>query len=396
MNYTLLKNLKLSIDTFDDASFVSLLNEETAIVQNNKNKSLWSLPFSVLEDNTFVFHPVNGELLEDGEAEIEEYQESLSEINKNILVALRESDDSSYRESLGDLLKFFDPSKIKKEIQNEDPLFEGTHYELLSEEEQSWMKSFQNRWSEKMNKIRASFLDFQSSGSLFEGNQIKSIDEMYDPLFLLNLYQESLIVKEFEMENVHLFSEWSSRVDEILSAEVLEGINPLSESWKTDLLKNLVHYKKDKDSSIAIHEIAKQISEIHEEIFAECEMPLSSDVSTPVGGGYDGENKLHFLKMSGMFTNEDLKNLIKDFDYVLGSGIAKDEDELRAISALKDKVEYMYRTNAIDDETVSSTINSFNTKYGRDGRDVYRNPDASSGTVIVQRLSPEMSQPIGV
>ena len=54
MNYNLLKNLKTSIDTFDDAFFVSLLNESSAIVQNINNKSLWSLPFSINENDVFV------------------------------------------------------------------------------------------------------------------------------------------------------------------------------------------------------------------------------------------------------------------------------------------------------------------------------------------------------
>lgn len=395
MNYNLLKNLKQSLDTFDDSSFVSLLSEDVAIVQNNKNKSLWSLPFSITEDK-FVFHPNNGELLEDGEIEVREYQESLSEINKNILVALRESDDEAYQESLQELLRQFEPRLIKKENEESDPIFEGSFYELLEEEERTWVKEFQSKWSHKMEAIRESFLEFQSSGSLFEDGNLKDIENLQDPLYLLNSYQESLIMKEFQLENAPLFIEWKERISEILSEEVLEGINPLNENWKTTLLKNLVHYKKDVDATLAIHEIAKEISDIHEEIFSECEAPLSSDVSTPVGGGYDGENKLHFLKMSGTFTNEDLKNLIKDFDYALGSGIAKDEDELRALSSLKDKVEYMYRTNAIDDETVASTINSFNTKYGRDGRDLFRSPEAQSGSVIVQRLSPEMSLPMGV
>lgn len=395
MNYNLLKNLKQSLDTFDDSSFVSLLSEDVAIVQNNKNKSLWSLPFSITEDK-FVFHPNNGELLEDGEIEVREYQESLSEINKNILVALRESDDEAYQESLQELLRQFEPRLIKKENEESDPIFEGSFYELLEEEERTWVKEFQSKWSHKMEAIRESFLKFQSSGSLFEDGNLKDIENLQDPLYLLNSYQESLIMKEFQLENAPLFIEWKERISEILSEEVLEGINPLNENWKTTLLKNLVHYKKDVDATLAIHEMAKEISDIHEEIFSECEAPLSSDVSTPSGGGYDGENKLHFLKMSGTFTNEDLKNLIKDFDYAIGSGIAKDEDELRALSSLKDKVEYMYRTNAIDDETVASTINSFNTKYGRDGRDLFRSPEAQSGSVIVQRLSPEMSLPMGV
>lgn len=395
MNYNLLKNLKQSIDTYDDASFVSLLSEDVAIIQNNKNKSLWSLPFSINEDR-FVFHPNGGELLEDGELEVREYQESLSEINKNILVALRESDDEAYQESLQELLRQFEPRLIKKETEESDPIFEGSFYDILNEEERTWVKEFQNKWSHKMETVRQSFLEFQSSGSLFEDGNLKDIENLQDPLYLLNSYQESLIMKEFQMENASLFIEWKDRVGEILSEEVLEGINPLNENWKTTLLKNLVHYKKDKDATLAIHEIAKEISDIHEEIFSECEAPLSSDGSTRSGGGYDGENKLHFLRMSGNFTNDDLKNLIKDFDYAIGSGIAKDEDELRALSSLKDKVEYMYRTNAIDDETVASSINSFNTKYGRDGRDLFRSPEAQSGSVIVQRLSPEMSLPMGV
>lgn len=399
MNFDELKELKVSIDTFDDAAFVSLLNENEAIIQNIKNKSLWSLPFKI-EEGLISFYPNKGTLLENADIESEEYSESLSEINKNILIALNESDDEAYQSSLQDLLKFFDPKKSSKskEVTNEDFLYEGTNYDHLSYEEAQWVKSFQEKWRDKLNEVRDNYLEFQSIGSLFnEENELKDEDTVLSPLYLLNKYQESLILKENFLENSQFITEWNDKVSDIFDSSILEGVNPLSDDWKIVITKNALKYKKDIED-ISVNECIKILSKIHEEVFAECDMmePLSSDFATPAGGGYDGENKLKFLKMSGIYTLRDLEGLIKDFDYVLGSWSNKDQDELQAISAMKDKVEYMYRTNTIDDEMVSSIINSFNMKYGRDGRDIYRNPDMSSGTVIIKKLSPEISQPLAV
>ena len=325
------------------------------------------------------------------------HQKTLQEINKNILTALKESDDEAYQSSLKELLEQFEPKLIKK-IQNEDRdfVYEGTYYELLDESDQDWMKSFQSRWSEKIERVRSSYLEFKSVGSIFDENySLKNEDDVLDPIYILEHFQSLVHKRSAINENMDLVIEWKERVNEIVNESVLSGIDPFSKDWKIKLLKNLVQYKNNTDSGIAIHETVKEIESVHTELF-ENSMPIASDSATPSGGGYDGENKLHFLKMSGTFTNDDLKNLIRDFDYALGSWNNKTKDELGAISALKDKIEYMYRTNNIDDEEAASCINTFNMKYGRDGRDMYRDPAMKSGGLVYRNQAPEMTSPEGM
>jgi hypothetical protein len=88
--------------------------------------------------------------------------------------------------------------------------------------------------------------------------------------------------------------------------------------------------------------------------------------SEKVPGSHNGQNKMSFLKTGGTFTPTDLEKLISDFTRAMATYQSSgfDRDTLGKISHYKDETDKMYRTNMIDDETVSRMITDFNTNFG--------------------------------
>jgi oligoendopeptidase F len=95
--------------------------------------------------------------------------------------------------------------------------------------------------------------------------------------------------------------------------------------------------------------------------------------SEKIPGSHNGQNKMNFLKLGGTFTPTDLEKLISDFTRAMATYQSSgfDRDTLGKISNYKDITDKMYRTNMIDDETVSKIITDFNTNFGPTKDSIY-------------------------
>jgi hypothetical protein len=377
MNYEQLSDLKDAVDTFDDASFVSLLSENTVLLKNDTTDDLWSLPFKT-EEGKLLFLGENAELVEKNEIEEDEEEESLVSISKRILSSLDEAKDCA--DDISKALK--KNKKKKKEAVSESLVQSGTLFESLRDEEKDFVKSFQEHWNPKLESFRTSFLEFYSQGSLFENNAIKS-RTISDPRILLEEYAKKKAYSESLFANSETVTEFVNKAKELgVTEESLKGVDPLGD-WQVGLTKNLVLQKKS-GSDINVHET---ISQLKKSVLIE-----SSDSGLP-DAAPTKDTAFSFLKMNGKFSKQDVSQLVDDFSKALGRFNYLSQEQCQMISALKDKVDYMFRTGYIDDEEVADSINTFNKEFGHDARDLYRNPETTSGIAMRMTLPPTTMLP---
>jgi len=81
----------------------------------------------------------------------------------------------------------------------------------------------------------------------------------------------------------------------------------------------------------------------------------------------------------GFFKREDLVKINEELTSAMTSFDIESPEDLHFINDLKMKIEYMERANQIDDELVVNILKEFNTKYGKDKSNYYRDESRSMG-----------------
>lgn len=380
MNYNDFKKIKEKIEVFEDAVFVSLQGDNRVIIKS-PNYDLWSVPFT-FEDDQLTLFGERAQLVEERGEIIEEFDD-VNEINAMILEAGSDKDEDTYFEGITRLVDAFMESRKKKKkykmtsenleidenedeedanIQTSNPLWENQ-----SATAQDFTKNFISYWEEKLDKVKSNFGQLFASGFLFDNSNNFKNKVINDPILLLEQYKEKQDkVRDFFQKTSSL-DEWYLKAEELgIIKESLEGISPLSKDWKIALFKNLVIQKRN-GKEIPIHETVAELEKFTKEIIEESDLTANIGLdSDEVPGSHNGENKMNFLKISGTFTPTDLEKLISDFTRAMSTYQASgfDRDTLGKISQYKNIADKMYRTNMIDDETVSRMITDFNTNFG--------------------------------
>lgn len=379
MNYKDFKKIKERVEVFEDAVFVSLQGEDIALIKS-PNKDTWSVPFSYEEDQITLYG--SKAVLVEARTEIIENVKNINEINAIILNSASEGNQEAYYEGLERLVDVFieNRNKRKSELLIQDSIIaEDSFDEDQNEEEvnnlweqqdvmaKDFTKNFISYWEDKLNSVKSSFNELYSSGFLFDEKNNFKKETILDPIMVLESYKnKQQNVKNF-FENLSYLDDWYLKAEELgIMKESIEGISPLSKDWKIALFKNLVLQKR-KGYDIHIHETVSQLEEYTKQIIEESDMTMNIGLnSQEVPGSHNGENQMSFLKTSGTFTSTDLEKLISDFTRAMATYQASgfDRDTLGKISHYKDVTDKMYRTNMIDDETVSKMITDFNTNFG--------------------------------
>lgn len=376
MNYKDFKKIRDRIEVFEDASFISLQGEDTIIIKSS-NYDIWSIPFSY-EDNKLTLFGEEAQLVEK-RTEIVENVKNLNEINAIILEASSDNDEQRYYDGLETLVKVFMEKRSLKNKKSNNEISIDEDYEEDEEEDSNliwekqninakeFTKNFISYWEDKVKKVKSNFNDLFSYGFLFDENHNFKRETILDPIMVLESYKNKQIgVKNF-FENLSYLDDWYLKAEELgIMKESIEGISPLSKDWKIELFKNLVLQKRN-GYDIQIHETVSELERYTKQIIEESDMTMNIGLnSEKVPGSHNGENKMSFLKTSGTFTSTDLEKLISDFTRAMATYQASgfDRDTLGKISQYKDVTDKMYRTNMIDDETVSKMITDFNTNFG--------------------------------
>lgn len=374
MNYKDFKKIKERIEVFEDATFVSLQGDDKVLIKSS-NYDLWSVPFSYKNDQLTLFGEEAQKVEE--RTEIVEESNSVNEINAIILESASNGDDEKYFFGLTKLVDVYIESRQKKKNKidvSEDLIEESSEtvesnplWEKQDVSSKEFTNEFISYWEKKLGLVKSNFNDLFSSGFLFDENNSFKNKTIDDPIMLLEGYKEKQDkIKEF-FEKLSGVNEWYLKAEELgIMKESLDGISPLSKDWKIALFKNLVIQKR-KGYELPIHETISELEKFTKEVLNESDLTANIGLdSEKVPGSHNGENKMSFLKLNGTFSHTDLEKLISDFTRAMATYQASgfDRDTLGRISTYKDVVDKMYRTNMIDDETVSKVITDFNTNFG--------------------------------
>lgn len=388
MNYKQLCLIKDAVDTFNDAEFVSVLNESEVAVRNNKTNEIWKLNYVFGEDGKLSFNTENAVVVET--AEEEEKVDAKQEIIKAFSHALINEDEVGLEYVKEVILEAEDLFAVgKQSVYSEDSVeVEGEEVwsfkeDLdISDEEKTIITNISNKWEEKLDQFEQSKKEFKSAGNLFSEDTIRS-GEIDNPLDLLAQLAEKREAINAMFEQKEVLTQFNALVLEAAGTEevalaALKDINPLSATdaeFETKVTKNLVLAKKEfNESTINVRELTKKISAIKKEVLNES---LHQN-------DYGNESKFSYLRFnSGYFTRRDLNAIMSDFDSVIGECLNMNRDELNMIQEMKDTIDYMYRTNQISDEVVSGVLNRFNESFFAKGI-----PNGSADL-----MNPEKSRP---
>ena len=382
MEYKEYKKIQERVEVFEDASFVSLQDDKTALIKNN-NGDTWSVPFS-FENNELTLFGEGAELVELAPEvfteEIEE--ETVLNISKVILESSDSEDQYEFEDNLNKLVETFISerkkckTKPKSEIVSEDTSEEKEDriWDSLNQDARNFTMSFIENWEDKMGQMKNGFKQLFESGFLFSDNGTIKRKEILDPLMLLENYKSKKENVKTFFEGLEYINDWYLKAEELgVLTESMNGVSPLSKDWKTMLLKNLVIQKR-KGLEVNITEVLSELENYANELINESDVTMNIGLdSSKVPGSHNGENKINFLKMSGVFTSSDMEKLISDFTRAMATyqACGMERDTLGKISSYKDIADKMYRTNNIDDETTSKLISDFNTTFGPVKDDMY-------------------------
>ena len=385
MNYKEFKRIKERLEVFEDAIFYSFQGND-AVILESPNRNFWSVPFS-FENDQLTLYGKKAQIVEE-RIEIDEEDTSVSRINSLILESASNKDEDSYYEGLEKLVEAFMSQRKKakdlKALNEENILIEededqeeenvDTLWDELNESAQNFTIKFMESWEDKVGQIKEGFNDLFSTGFLFDEDNNFKKQTVLDPIMILEGYKSKKEHVDTFLENIKSLDEWYYKAEELgILKESLDGIFPLDKDWKTKLIKNLVLQKR-KGVEIPISETLSELENFTKDFLLESDATMNLGLnSNQVPGSYNGENQMNFLKVNGVFTITDMEKLVSDFTRAMAtyqtSGLSR--DNLSKISHYKDVADKMYRTNMIDDETVSNMITDFNTTFGPNRDSVY-------------------------
>jgi len=371
-----LEKIKTSIDTFNDAEFVSLgENANEIIIKSLIDQSLWKINY-IEENDELIFDTENAEKIKEGvPSEKEQYKENVS----NLFKSLKNVFSEDFEEALEDVKTYL--HFIPKDV----PVFE----EETTEEEYQFEGEYFTSLKSGIEKYYEAKKDFAELGNLFEDEEIKR-DKFFDPLTLIESLHNKNEASEKFLENVELIVNFNNKVTEIFEneeiakfvASKIDLANP-----KISVPKALVLAKKQFEEDFNIVEKQKEVltafSETFEgsdiESFMEGGGTMSS--GTPVPFVYNqtpGMPQMRFLKFrTGAFSEEDLNTLQKEIQHVMSRYSELSPDELKIVNEMSTRVTYMQMTGQINDQLVVSMIENFNRTFKKS--DDYSNANLQLG-----------------
>lgn len=350
MNETI--QLLESIDKFNDASFVSFgIDGQSVIVKNEATGDLYSFPIQFDENlKTYTLNGAEAILL----GEEEEPKPSLKEACLNFF--------SEGEGDIGGILEACAPKKEKKKAYSKL----STKLEsIFSEEIASAFKDYE----EKLNAFIGECDLFDESGKPVEKETI------FHPDFLLEMKNWKQDRREALLESVDIFREFLDKTSELLSEKqieleaekLFEGIDVISgKSFFGLLTKNLTKIKKENELDINVESIVMSLDKLRQETFSETfEENYRATLDAPDSYGHlSNPNIQNYLKFKvGSFDKVKVGRLLEDFNNVLTKFNELNQEELVYINKLRDIVDFMYRTEQIDDEMVFNIIREFNDRF---------------------------------
>lgn len=373
MDFNIINKLKQEVDCFDDADFVSAIDENTVAARRLTDDAVFAVPFVIEENGLTIFKGSEAKIIQEGKSEDSDAeQETLASVAKQYL--LSEDNDVS------DLCALIISSDVAPRKQEQKSIVENSNIIELSEEEQLVINEFYSKWDKKVKRVDELEKEFMSNGRLFaEDGNPRQVD-VVGPYTVAQAYVAKNKQRERILAYAQPFAEFMNIVSDNIGVDasiVMEGIDMHGEDsdFSVRLSRNLAVAKQKGIITENIAETIKKVRGLRKQWLDYIEncgiAPWPADggpgsaedtdrgVIGPDRSGY------HFLKYNiGEFSRNDLKLLMDDFNKVIARFNEMDQESLQEIAGMRSSIDWMWRTNQVDDELVAGIIKDFNSKFG--------------------------------
>ena len=389
MNFEKFNSIKNKIEKLPNVKFYSF-NEDTIIIEHEKNKALYQIPFIMEADDSMTLKLGKGLLVKEGEPSLNEkiniYKEELRTSIKQIF--------TNYDEGLTTVKEKF------KEIPNIDEEMKSTpvqktlslkeKIDILCEHNLEPVKNINRAFGKQLiefDKDKREFVELMNPFN--EDGTLKSHDLNYDKY--KNMYVESFVEYNKFNDKLKKIADFNKKVNEVikdekLSKEFIKKIN-FDEDIKISIPKALIKTKAvftEDEFGLNIPEVSKKVIGIYNESFGvgdEAPFVYNRNIGAPDGAP-------QFLKFSsGKFTQQDVGTLLHELEqsyYILPD---LTHEDLMVIADWRNQCEYMFQTNMISDKKIEEIIKNFNDKFSVDSDARFDDGDNTLGFKDSQEMS---------
>ena len=376
--------IRNSIETFNDAEFVSVVSENTALVRNINNNSEWTINYSESKEGILSFDGESAEMVEGPDASKEElYEETVKDLHETF-VNVFSKDNAKAVDILREKILTL---PFVEDVEEEEVVSEDS---LVTEGKLDAVGTLAEKFAGKVKAFDEVSNTFEASGNMFDESGKMKAESMIDPQVILEAYEQKVEKRRMVEEAVDKTLSFEEAVkdhysDEEVVKTILENITSESAKPNVAITKALVTAKAN-GAEFVVAEERKFLAEAFSESFPEVEASVISEDSTRRGVDFvynqiSNNPKFKFLKYNtGIYTRDDVDTIAKELETVISHTYHDlNEEEMMFVNELYTKVMYMARTNQIDDEVVTEAIKTFNKKFGKDGSAKYRDEDQSLG-----------------
>jgi len=376
MDFKKIIELSNKINYFEDVEFHSYVSEDTLLIKNKSNDSIWKINHRYEEDKV-VFDTTKAEVVQEQEnSNVIE----LKDITKDIATkSVIEGDKTIYETAKQLILEKYDFKKKKKKKKEADVMEKKNTdvFESLSKDAKKIITSFYEKYQKDISENKKILQNFLSDSAFMfeeEGNAIKK-EIFVDPEFILECYKTKIKKRETFFENVNRFAEFETKVKVIFEEREIpsESISVLFEGLEissdigSKVTKSLLAVKKAQKLDINISETTKEIKEAYSEIFADYTEELKAYQETEGFGDLAfklAPKRYGYLRMNPSDMDKDqVKDILGEINEALTCLHSLDEAEFKKLIHLRQIVETCYSTGQIDYSIIMGAVNAFNETF---------------------------------
>ncbi len=258
MNFELIEKVKSSIDKFNDAEFYSIA-EESVIIKNIKNQSLWKVPIMINENDTLVYQADKAEQVKDGilteEESFKENSKKLNDIIRGIFCENKSEAISDLKTAINELpsinLSIFESKKEEK-------------YSLPSEGKLEAVKNIYESFAQKIDAYQNQLINFKELGNFFNEENTPKSESIIDPVAIIEAYENKLksqdIINKSLEKVLNFYEAIKENFSDNVSTFIVENMNlGKADKIKIEAAKIITLAKRQYSEDVSISEDAKRL-----------------------------------------------------------------------------------------------------------------------------------------
>lgn len=381
MDFETLQRVKESVNTFNDAEFVSLVNENTVLIKSLRNESVWKVGFVINENDFLVFDTTDAECVQEGDASVDQIVESQNkELNENLLkmFSFDESERAEAKASLKSLFENTIPEEEFEKLKSSESQFSSKlDKALVSEGTIPQVAKIAEKFSNKYSEWVTAESELIESASMFAEDFSIKKEKFVDPVHVLDAAEFKRLEESSNDSVIESILKFKQILDESYGSKVGAYIfeNIKHDSKLSHILKTLVTAKKtlgeDGAKIDSVNEEAKKLEGILKDTFAEVysenAFAASDRPNSTIFNQIENPGRYRFLAYkSGIFEMADLNAMIEEFQNVKATYLNNmSREDLMFISEMESRIMYMQRTNNISDQVVADVLTQFGQRFAR-------------------------------